>query len=173
MNCAHFQQRMHLRLDRRLNLGNDSELVRHANRCANCGKQLETWQSIESVIGPAVVGTAVSPAASRTAGVAGRSPYPALAVAALLLFACGFAGAKLIEVADQVAVSESTNASSGPTDIQVSLDAIEWWATVRDRDWLAQTMPAVRSVQQGVAPLGRSLIQAVTILTVGDPGQTS
>ena len=75
-------------------------------------------------------------------------------------------------VADQVAVTETNNTSS-TNDVQPSLDALEWWASVRERDWMAETMPAVRSVQQGVAPLGRSLLQAVTVLTVGDPGQTS
>jgi hypothetical protein len=84
----------------------------------------------------------------------------------------GVAGSKFLTVVDQVAVTETTNTSS-TNDVQQSLDALEWWASVRERDWMAETMPVVRSVQRGVAPLGRSLLQAVTVLTVGDPGQTS
>jgi hypothetical protein len=161
-----------MRLDRRLNLDGDPELVRHAKACDDCNKQLETWQSIESVIVPAVD----SPTNTHLEPVARGSLYPALAVAALLLIVFGVTESNSYDVPDQVALTEmteSTGDSSGPADIQANLDALEWWASVRDRDWLAQTMPAVRSVQQGVAPLGRSLIQAVTILTVGDPGQTS
>ena len=188
MNCEHFHQRMHLRLDDRLSLDSDPELIRHAEVCTDCGSQLHAWRSIESVLGPALIGPAltgrsmigpsmIGPAVnygtSQPAKVDRRKVYSALAVAGLLFLAVGFVGSKLFDIADQVALSDSTTAPAAPIDIQASLDAAEWWATIRDRDWLAQTMPAVRSVQKGVAPLGRSLIQAVTILTVGDPSQTS
>ena len=167
MNCDHFQQRLQIGLDRRLNLAADPELVRHAETCGGCRKKLDAWQSIAVVIEGAD-----RFAAAEREPIGRRSLYPALATAALLLITVGFAGSKFMTVADQVTLSESTNVSS-TGDVQSNLDALEWWASVRDRDWLAQTMPAVRSVQQGVAPLGRSLLQAVTVLTVGDPGQTS
>ena len=167
MNCDHFQQRMQRRLDRRLNLSADPELARHAKSCGPCQDKMNTWQSIAFVIeGVDRFG------AADCESVARRSMYPSLVVAALLLIAVGFAGSKLLTATDQVVLTESTNASS-TGDVHTSLDALEWWASVRDRDWLAQAMPAVRSVQQGVAPLGRSLLQAVTVLTVGDPGQAS
>ena len=53
------------------------------------------------------------------------------------------------------------------------LDPASWWRSVQDRDWVGQTMPAVRSVREGVAPLGRSLMRAVTILAIGGRDQTS
>jgi hypothetical protein len=53
------------------------------------------------------------------------------------------------------------------------LDPALWWRSVQDRDWVGQTMPAVQSVKDGVAPIGRSLIRAVTILTMGGHNQTS
>ena len=167
MNCDQFQQRMQVRLDRRFNLAADSELVQHAEACGSCQARMDAWQSIAMVIEGADRFDA-----DRTEPTGGRSLYSALAAAALLLIAFGFAGSKLWTGADQVALTDSTKASS-TGGVHSNLDALEWWASVRDRDWLAQTMPAVRSVQQGVAPLGRSLLQAVTVLTVGDPGQAS
>lgn len=53
------------------------------------------------------------------------------------------------------------------------LDPAGWWRSVQDRDWVGQTMPAVQSVKQGVAPIGRSLLRAVTILTTSGHDQTS
>jgi hypothetical protein len=46
-------------------------------------------------------------------------------------------------------------------------DPTDWWNSVQDRDWLGQTMPTVNSVREGVAPIGRSLLRAVTILAGG------
>lgn len=43
----------------------------------------------------------------------------------------------------------------------------EWLREVADRQWLDQTLPAVRSVRDGVAPLGRTLLQAMALLTSG------
>jgi hypothetical protein len=70
--------------------------------------------------------------------------------------------------------------SAGMDDHQVvlaqvtgELDPAGWWRSVQDRDWVSQTMPAVQSVKQGVAPIGRSLMRAVTILTTGGYDQTS
>lgn len=53
------------------------------------------------------------------------------------------------------------------------VDPTLWWRRVQDRDWVGQTMPTVRSLREGVAPLGRSLMRAVTILTIGGRDQTS
>jgi hypothetical protein len=53
------------------------------------------------------------------------------------------------------------------------LDPALWWQSVQNRDWVGQTMPAVQSVRDGVAPIGRSLMRAVTILTTGGGEQTS
>lgn len=167
MNCSDFDQRMQMRLDHRLDLAGDPDVVRHVKSCDRCRQRMETWQAIAAVMEP--VGHAV---AADPKLLGRRLPLTTFAAAALLLMVVGVAGSKFLTVADQVAVTETTNTSS-TNDVQPSLDALEWWASVRERDWMAETMPAVRSVQRGVAPLGRSLLQAVTVLTVGDPGQTS
>jgi hypothetical protein len=48
----------------------------------------------------------------------------------------------------------------------------ELWSRVQHRDWIDQSMPTVRKVGQSVAPLGRSIRKAVSLLTVGG-GETS
>ena len=39
-----------------------------------------------------------------------------------------------------------------------------WWQAVRSEGWVSQTIPAVDSVRIGVAPIGRSMKQAIAIL---------
>ncbi|NND96064.1 MAG: hypothetical protein HKN47_01905 [Pirellulaceae bacterium] len=53
------------------------------------------------------------------------------------------------------------------------MDPSLWWRRIQSRDWIAQTMPAMQSVRDGVAPLGRSLVNAVTILAIGPRERTS
>lgn len=55
----------------------------------------------------------------------------------------------------------------------VEASAANWWQDVQTRDWVGQTMPAVKSMRDGVAPLGRSLMRAVTILAIGGSERTS
>tara|TARA_R110002049_G_scaffold2750_8_gene22159 strand:- start:78294 stop:78959 length:666 start_codon:yes stop_codon:yes gene_type:complete len=71
--------------------------------------------------------------------------------------------------ASTVTIATSANDSS----IHSTVDAAQWWQDVQQRDWVAQTMPTVRSVREGVAPLGRSILQAVSILTIGSGERTS
>lgn len=41
-----------------------------------------------------------------------------------------------------------------------------WWSAMADEQWVHHTIPAVDSVRQGVAPIGRSMRQAVAILLI-------
>ncbi|WP_372718552.1 hypothetical protein [Novipirellula sp.] len=50
---------------------------------------------------------------------------------------------------------------------------VAWFHDVQQRDWLGQTMPTVESFRDGVAPIGRSLLRAVTILTTSGKDQPS
>tara|TARA_R110002073_G_scaffold65408_34_gene163530 strand:+ start:9095 stop:9718 length:624 start_codon:yes stop_codon:yes gene_type:complete len=50
---------------------------------------------------------------------------------------------------------------------------VAWFHDVQQRDWLGQTMPTVESFRDGVAPIGRSLLRAVTILTTAGKDQPS
>ena len=52
-------------------------------------------------------------------------------------------------------------------------DPAAWFQDVQQRDWLGQTMPTVESFRDGVAPIGRSLLRAVTILTTSGHGRPS
>ncbi|EMI18124.1 hypothetical protein RMSM_04939 [Rhodopirellula maiorica SM1] len=50
---------------------------------------------------------------------------------------------------------------------------VAWFHDVQQRDWLGQTIPTVESFRDGVAPIGRSLLRAVTILTTSGKDQPS
>jgi hypothetical protein len=54
-----------------------------------------------------------------------------------------------------------------------ALAAEQWWQRVGGQEWVDRTVPAMRSVRDGVAPLGRSFIQAVTILAGGGGARAS
>ena len=78
------------------------------------------------------------------------------------------------EAAQPTMVETPTSPSSSLLAQTVpELDPAGWWRSVQDRDWVGQTMPTVQSVKEGVAPLGRTLMRAVTILTIGGQDQTS
>ncbi len=58
-----------------------------------------------------------------------------------------------------------------------TIDPSSWWQNVQERDWINRTLdntkPTVESMRNGVAPLGRSLVIAVTLLTRIGGDQTS
>ncbi|MGI9470993.1 MAG: hypothetical protein ACR2NZ_05650 [Rubripirellula sp.] len=172
MNCDDFSQRMHEQLDHRMPLEGDPELWQHADRCESCKAQIEAWQQIAPLVGresefrPSVRGRE----RRKNVLLAGTV---AAGLAAGFLFA--FSGIPAPEKSAQPTMAESLPAPSSPLLAQTSgeLDPASWWRSVQDRDWVGQTMPAVRSVKEGVAPLGRTLMRAVTILTIGGQDQTS
>ena len=168
MNCEHFQRRMQTRLDNRWSLDEDSQMMEHSERCVDCLAQLNAWRSIELAIGLPVASKAAAESSASRVKV-----WTAAAVAASALIAFSFVGGDRSEVVEPLAFANTTHSQTEAVDFQTTVQAVQWWETIRQRNWMAQTMPTVRSVQSGVAPLGRSLIQAVTILTVGDPNQTS
>jgi len=169
---------MQARLDDRSVLDDDLQMIEHSLECVDCGAQLNVWRSIELAIGSPAVGQApLQPSTNRSrAGIIA-------AVAASALIAFSFVGRDHLEVVDPLVQAPLVSASTtglqteavdlAATDLAAALQAAQWWETVRQTDWIGRTMPTVRSVQDGVAPLGLSLIQAVTILTMGDPNQTS
>lgn len=165
MDCKEFAQRMHERLDNRHALEADDELCRHAQGCEACRSQLDAWQLVSSVMPSQPV---VAPA-KRGGNEYSRSLLAVVTVAAAILW--------MVSVVPYVEEPIEQRVEEAPTALaQVSadqLDPADWWQSVQERDWVGQTMPTVRSVQEGVAPLGRSLMRAVTILTVGGREQTS
>ena len=158
MNCDEFAGRMQDRLDERLPLETDWRLQRHAKVCPNCRSQLQAWQRVATVVNP----SADQKSRSRQAlwGVMGLA-------AALLLMSV----LRQQSTDSRPPVAPHAVAQVGEGADAAGMDPQIWWRDVQDRDWIAQTMPAVRSLREGVAPLGRSLLQAVTILTTGSGEQ--
>ena len=177
----------------------DAQLRGHARLCQRCDIQLQTWLRIGEVIQPA---RCDSPAASSIAThrarlrapqrllEAGLGKRPALvsllAAAAALLFtwlAPANNQNKLPLAQHQAATGDSgshaepasQSRSTDPLGLTVLTepDPSHWWREVQTQQWVDETMPAVHSVRAGVAPLGRSLMRAVTILTIGGNDQTS
>ncbi len=177
MNCDDFHERLQRRLDDRVRPESDRELVRHTMQCECCRGQLDTWRRVSSLM-PAVGDVRSLPAVSQRKRSM-RAPLSGLAVAASLAFV-------LSTVLRDREVNSPTSSSSGGSisksdrvdhhagrlaAVNNDLDPTAWWEQVHHQDWVGQTMPTVRSMQQGVAPLGRTLMRAVTILTIGGRDQ--
>lgn len=64
------------------------------------------------------------------------------------------------------AQATSLNEPSRPPTAAISLPTSQWWSVVSDEPWVHHTLPAVNSVRIGVAPIGRSMKQAIAILMI-------
>ncbi len=169
MKCDEFGRRMHQRLDDRWSLERDDELCRHARDCESCRWQFQAWCQIASIM----------PANSLPARIdTPRKVFfrSAVAVAGL---AAAFLCMVTMVPSGQDTLPPRVDSASVEHDPAVlvqtagELDPALWWQSVQNRDWVGQTMPAFQSVRDGVAPIGRSLMRAVTILTTGGGEQTS
>ena len=49
---------------------------------------------------------------------------------------------------------------------QLVWQSSRWWTAMSDDQWVSQTLPAVTSVRLGVAPIGRSMKRALSILMI-------
>ena len=174
MNCDEFAQLMHERLDHRQPIGADEGLRRHARQCDSCRAQMDAWQQLAKIM-PAPTG---EPAAVAQHTAASNPPYHLIALAAAVLIVIVPFTLRsdpvptiAVDTADSVIVPAPQE--SDLAHIGGDADPAYWWRSVQNRDWVGQTMPTVRSVQEGVAPIGRSLMRAVTILTTGAQDRTS
>lgn len=187
MNCDEFQHRMHQCLDDRLSMDSDRDLSRHARQCEFCRVRMQAWSQIASVMSD----RPATPAATAPVLMESRPDADSNHSRFALRNVAGLAAAMLIAM---VAVWYAASPSSSPlvdsgdgvvdaagvdegelmlAQTTSRLDPADWWRSVQDRDWVSQTMPTVQSVKDGVAPIGRSLMRAVAILTLGGDGQTS
>ena len=174
MQCDDFLQKMHECLDQRIPLGVDPDMAKHAGKCDDCSSQVQIWMKIAPLLTSDFAqdndARAVAP------NVFAKRKYTLISVfsaamAAVFLFAVvGFLPTK---PANQPIIAGASVSSTALAQTPGELDPVLWWQSVQDRDWVQETMPTVRSVRQGVAPLGRTLVRAVTILTIGGEGQTS
>ena len=188
MNCDEFLARMHDHIDCRLPLDEDAKLRSHAKRCTSCQEKWNAWRRIASTLTGPNNRTASPPQTDvpnrRVPNTLPIKPSRTLigfglAVAAsvmLMVLSWSFGGLNNDQVGSSaITTTAMTVQNQGPDgspsfaflsrDPAISPD--RWWEEVQQRDWLAQTMPTVRSVRDGVAPLGRSILQAVSILTIG------
>ncbi|KAA1260564.1 hypothetical protein LF1_31040 [Rubripirellula obstinata] len=178
MDCNEFQRQFQRSLDRR-DASPNREMQSHANQCASCQHQVQLWQSIETSLASK---TYQEPQTNQSKSIKGRS-IVAVAVAASLAIAFAtqrttdpIAESQSPDSQSLTSIDSQTNASK--TDLATSitgpqLDPSIWWNDIRDRDWVGRTLPTVRIVSDGVAPLGRSIQRAATLLTTAPREQTS
>ncbi len=169
MNCSDFERRMQHLIDNHRPLSDDHSLQAHAQRCDACYGRMQLWQQIESVLDetPKGSGGRASPPRQQH-HLAAWSLIAAVAAVLLVAFLVS-------QPDDQLAAVKTSRALEQVNDVDslAAVDPALWWRNVQDQDWLGRTMPAVQSVRDGVAPLGRSLLQAVAILTTSRGESTS
>jgi hypothetical protein len=186
MNCNDFQRQFHHQLDQR-DRSFDDAMQQHMRGCDHCRGQIQLWDLIEhSVQSPSPANLFCGPSLAsswpQTLGQFARGcakPVAAMAVAASLLWMIfGISDDSTLPVVSKtqevrpadLIVSES-NIPSGPAGwqsgatTQPAIHPALLWNDLRQRDWLGETMPTVHYVRDGVAPLGRSIKRAATLLT--------
>lgn len=181
MRCEEFIEHLHERLDQRLPLGSDRDLELHAAKCDDCWSEMCVWLEIAPLLKSGQIECAQVEVASSSKGHRALPPImTAVLAAAILVAVVGISPTKsnskpiLSDAAvSSGTVSSGTVSSGSVAQVTGELDPVVWWRSVQDRDWVEETMPTVRSVRQGVAPLGRTLVRAVTILTIGGERRTS
>ena len=174
MQCEDFLERMHERLDQRLSLGADPDLVCHAVNCDDCRSQMQIWIEIAPLVESDSKDFSESPEfdpgfAAKAYRVIPPTLTAGLAVAILFVVV----GIYPTKSASKPIIGDVSASSGTLAQATGELDPVVWWRSVQDRDWVEETMPTVRSVGKGVAPLGRTLVRAVTILTIGGEGRAS
>ena len=196
MNCQQFDRRMQRELDRRGSPAAIPLLRRHAETCEPCRRRLALWAEIETVlsapsakrdsvaaVGPAGLTALVDDASrgDRPRSHAAGGWAVAMAIAGVLLAAVWFrAVTPEAKLAESPRADETTVDMATPDRADLAFTAgVPVWAGDRwvrdlaDAQWIDQTMPAVRSVRDGVAPLGRSFLQVFSILSQGGGLQAS
>jgi hypothetical protein len=161
MNCDDFFELMNERLDARLPINEDVMLCRHAKSCDSCRAQMDAWNQIATVMPREATSVPVSLPKWSMSAIA------AVAVALLLAFSIDWHSTDQKISVDQLGAEGSAFAKAG------ELDPMGWLQQLQQRDWVGDTMPTVESVQRGVAPLGRTLMRAATMLTIGGPSRAS
>lgn len=197
MNCTEFLGRLQRQLDDRLPPEADSQLIRHAERCEACRSRLDLWRRLAAVMPTAetdlVATTTLAATSSRSHGFSRWSLAALAASAALLVFVVSRETEPEVSVvaqdrhppltvpgpriggSEQPRIDGSEESVGDPSGglAWKPIDAADWWERVHGGAWVDQTLPTVQSMREGVAPLGRTLMRAVTILTIGGYDQTS
>ena len=184
MNCNTFHDRLQQSLDCRRRPEADAELVQHTEHCPACRQRLEVWQSVAKLMHQ--LDHPQSSSRDRAEHRPARHWVAVGAVAAACLMVLlptllrDRPSPTISPTSDVVSGSERFMGQTGfmgqnefLASIDLQRDPAQWWLRVQRGDWVGSTMPTVRTVQEGVAPLGRTLMRAMTILTLGASEQTS
>ncbi len=175
-DCQRFDRRMQERLDAREAIDDDVMLREHAASCAACRQRREAWLRIERGLLPASGASEVGHGAASgwrpsrgDRSLLGRMTIVAAAAALLMMVAVRRFDAAGPESSSVVVVASGDRATGGrvPKGMMVADVSAPWIGEFSKQAWFDRTMPAVRSVRDGVAPLGRSFLQAVAILSHG------
>lgn len=166
MNCQEFRDRLNKQLDARKPVTTDGPLARHAVNCGTCRLDFSIGVQIQS--GDQML----KPCGRDRRRVAGFM----VGIAAVIGLVCGYgwyAASPDSSVGPSTSSSELAMNQPAVTDGQMPpLDSVTW-SEIHPRTWVGRTMPAVRSVQQSVAPVGRSFLKAVVLLTSGSARGTT
>jgi hypothetical protein len=192
MKCDEFQQQFQRFLDRRDRLPN-RQMREHADLCASCRYQLQLWQRIETSLAsesphdqtPINIDSPVK--ASRSSRrvrqrptIRGGSLVAAATAACLTVIIAMHRTSDPNMDTPRLTSMDTSQTELGTIEPSIGLhrDPFLWWNELRDRewnsgDWVSRTLPTVRIVSDGVAPLGRSIQRAATLLTTATREQTS
>ncbi len=172
MKCSDFEHRMQCLIDANRPLDDDQLLQSHARLCPDCQQLMIVWQQIDSVLSIQPSSRQPPSRQPRPHSLSGQlnSSWSLIAALAAVLLLGFFVQLPRHEEEGETVIAAQSFESD---EQQAIVDPARWWRHVQDRDWIGQTMPAVHSVRDGVAPLGRSLLQAVAILTTGRGETTS
>ncbi len=177
MNCHEFNERLQRRLDDRVRPETDRELVRHTEQCDGCRGQLSAWGRVSSLMTTSPKPVHPLPTSRWPNRQVGWAASGLVAAVILMIVATiDFKEASptphgQVEAIAQAEPIDGRERVLAATAMDV--DPAQWWQQVQGHDWVSQTMPTVRSMQDGVAPLGRTLMRAMTILTTGGSDPTS
>ena len=168
MNCHEFEDRFHQLADDRLAPHQDALLQSHADECDDCAELLIGWEQIDSAL---LFSSVNEPEEAIRQQSDNSQRDQARRVTRTVQFLASIAAALFLVVT--INGSKTTNNNEVKTTVVlqpeqatvVTDQANQWWNDIQPQTWLAQTMPAVQSVRDGVAPIGRSVRQAVLILT--------
>lgn len=195
MNCNDFNEWLQTELDSRSDLRLPSEHRQHYHQCDACRGQLDAWNQIACVL-PNESSPRVQVAPAEHQGLPWLTGVSMLAIAGLLVLLIFGANLNpnstitnqpidtksVAMVTSDVSTSPTktnldqptktpSNAAPAEAEIVSYIDASNFWQHVQERDWIQRTMPTVmptvQSIQDGVAPIGRSFADAVRILTTG------
>ena len=178
MNCNEFQQQFQRWIDQRQTVP-DQSIQEHAGQCEACRRQLRLWQAIQPSL------TQHDDSTNLVSHPTARKSMRSNAIVALAVTACLVIAIVKPRTSGPFVDSQSLTSIRPPLaempSAEVNLSVVsdsqlrpgDWWDDIRDRDWVSRTMPTVRIVRDGVAPLGRSIQRAATLLTTAPREQTS